>query len=105
MSTVLRALMDAAGARADEWRIIDSDVSKDLLLDAALEDGTYAELVPPVLAELDAAGERFWLASSPRSRTRKRRCSFGTRSHDDRRRQELRHRRHVVPRRPGARPA
>ena len=42
------------------WRIINSDDFKDLILQAALQDGTYDQLVPAELGELERAGERFW---------------------------------------------
>jgi len=59
-STVLRTLLNATGTPADQWRVINSDDFKDLILRATREDGSYDELVPPAVAERQAAGERFW---------------------------------------------
>ena len=59
-STALRAIAPASTGPGATWRTINSDDFKDLLLRAALDEGTYEELVPPALAELEAAGERFW---------------------------------------------
>jgi DNA polymerase III delta prime subunit len=59
-STAQSNLTDSIGVPLARWRIIDSDDFKDLILQAALQDGTYEPLVPPELGELERAGERFW---------------------------------------------
>jgi predicted kinase len=59
-STIRSNLTDRIGIPLERWRIINSDDFKDLILHAALQDGTYDQFVPAELAELERTGERFW---------------------------------------------
>lgn len=59
-TSALRELLAQARTELGDWRVVNSDDFKDLLLQAALEDGSYAELVPPAIENLQTAGERFW---------------------------------------------
>lgn len=56
-STVQRAILRD---RAPDWLVVDADEFKHALLGTAIEDGSYQDfLMPDVVRELEAAGERF----------------------------------------------
>ena len=59
-STAQHNLAESLGVALERWRVINSDDFKDLLLQAALADGSIEQLTPPELRELEAQGERFW---------------------------------------------
>lgn len=60
-STVLANVVKEAGSNMGQWRVIDADHFKDVLLRQALDDGSYESwLVPGDVKELQATGERFY---------------------------------------------
>jgi predicted kinase len=61
-STILRELTKADAA---DWMIVDADEVKDLLLEQALRDGSYDQIVPDEVKALEAAGERFFPRELP----------------------------------------
>lgn len=59
-SSVLGQVIAAAGGSADQWRVIDADHFKDVLLREAIADGSYEGwLVPDDVWVLHDGGERF----------------------------------------------
>jgi chloramphenicol 3-O-phosphotransferase len=60
-STVLSNIVKNAGSNLGEWRVIDADAFKDILLREALDDGTYESwILPSEVKQLQRAGERFY---------------------------------------------
>jgi predicted kinase len=60
-STVLAAVIASTETSVDDWRIINSDDFKDLLLEHALRDGSYDSwILQGPLGELHRSGERLW---------------------------------------------
>lgn len=60
-STVLGELVQKAGGNMGQWRVVDADHFKDMLLREADADGSYDSwIVPADVRALEAAGERFY---------------------------------------------
>lgn len=60
-STVLAKLVTDLGGNMGEWRVVDADHFKEVLLRQALGGGSYDSwLVPPDVAGLRAGGEQFY---------------------------------------------
>ncbi|WP_185038646.1 zeta toxin family protein [Rathayibacter sp. PhB127] len=60
-TTALDELLASTRTTAADWRILNADDVKDLLLRRALEDGSYeSHLTPPDVAAVEADGEKVW---------------------------------------------
>ncbi|AZZ53999.1 hypothetical protein C1I64_19475 [Rathayibacter festucae DSM 15932] len=60
-TTALDELLASTRTTAADWRILNADDVKDLLLRRALEDGSYeSHLTPPDLAAVEADGGKVW---------------------------------------------
>jgi hypothetical protein len=56
----LQQVILRSGAGPSEYRVIDADYFKDVLLERAVADGSLAALAPPEVTKAQAAGERFY---------------------------------------------
>lgn len=56
-STVLRTMIEP---NRSDWIVVDADEIKDLLLEEAVRDGSYNQIVPAEVRALEGDGERFF---------------------------------------------
>lgn len=53
-STILNLMI---GRNKSDWMVVDADEIKDLLLEEAMRDGSYDQIVPAEVRALEAGGE------------------------------------------------